>query len=411
MRRNTRDTTGLAVAAAVNGVLAYVFFAVGTRALGPEATAPVSVLWAYWSFAAAALTFPLQHWVTRSVTALGGEGQVRAGISRIYLVVLMVSAAAGVVAWWLREPLFRRDDVWFPVLVALVTFGSAYVGIVRGTLAARRRYRSLAWSLVGEGSIRCGGALLLIAFSWSTSLTMGIVLVVGQLIGLAWPSTLRFSAAGTRDPGRSPIAFLGGTASGQLLGQLVLTGAPVLLALSGGAPRDVTALFAGLALFRAPYTIGLGVLPRLTTALTGLAVAGRHDELRRVQVRIITVTAAMLVPVAAGAAWLGPPLLRLVFGAEITLGAVDSSLLAVGSVLAMANLVVTITVIAQDRPGAMVRSWLLACAGGALAFGVLPQSDLHRTVTTFVVTELIAFVTLLAEDSRARGRHGERPAS
>ena len=59
-RRPLRDTSALAVGSVVSGLLAYVFFAMVTRALGPEPAAPVSVLWAWWSFAGAALTFPLQ---------------------------------------------------------------------------------------------------------------------------------------------------------------------------------------------------------------------------------------------------------------------------------------------------------------------------------------------------------------
>ena len=69
--RVARDSGVLAVGSLLNGLLAYVFFATVTRALGAEAAAPVSVLWAYWSFAAAALAFPLQHWAARSVTATG----------------------------------------------------------------------------------------------------------------------------------------------------------------------------------------------------------------------------------------------------------------------------------------------------------------------------------------------------
>ena len=39
------------VGAAVTGVLAYVVFALTTRALGSDAAAPVSVLWSYWTLA------------------------------------------------------------------------------------------------------------------------------------------------------------------------------------------------------------------------------------------------------------------------------------------------------------------------------------------------------------------------
>jgi len=67
MSGRARDTTALGAGSLVTGLLAYVFFALSTRSLGASAAAPVSVLWTYWSFAAAALTFPLQHWIARSV--------------------------------------------------------------------------------------------------------------------------------------------------------------------------------------------------------------------------------------------------------------------------------------------------------------------------------------------------------
>jgi hypothetical protein len=69
MRLRVRDTSALAAGSVASGVLAYVFFATTTRALGPESAAPVSVLWTYWSFSAATFTFPVQHWIARTVAA------------------------------------------------------------------------------------------------------------------------------------------------------------------------------------------------------------------------------------------------------------------------------------------------------------------------------------------------------
>src|ERR1700704_4634073 len=88
-RRGTvaRDTAFLAVGSSVSGVLAYVFFAIVARALGAEASAPVSVLWTYWSLAAAALAFPLQHWAARSVAANGGDQVVRRSLPALSAVV------------------------------------------------------------------------------------------------------------------------------------------------------------------------------------------------------------------------------------------------------------------------------------------------------------------------------------
>ena len=82
-------------------MLAYVFFALVTRALDAEGAAPVAVLWSYWSFAAAALTFPLQHWIVRVVAASGGlEGPVRQAMRSIPAIALAAAVAGrGVIGW------------------------------------------------------------------------------------------------------------------------------------------------------------------------------------------------------------------------------------------------------------------------------------------------------------------------
>ena len=87
-----RDTSALAVGSATSGLLAYVFFALVTRALGSEGAAPVSVLWAYWSFAGAALTFPIQHWIARSVVAHEGERSVRTAMPGVLRLSLLAAS-------------------------------------------------------------------------------------------------------------------------------------------------------------------------------------------------------------------------------------------------------------------------------------------------------------------------------
>ena len=86
---------------------------------------PVSVLWSYWAFAGAAITFPLQHWAARTIIA-HGEGAVRhvPGLRGARRAV----GAPGALAWLARQPLFHRPDFWFPAMVAAVTFGSGAIG-------------------------------------------------------------------------------------------------------------------------------------------------------------------------------------------------------------------------------------------------------------------------------------------
>ncbi len=154
--------------------------------------------------------------------------------------------------------------------------------MVRGGLGGRGRFEAVAWSLVAENGLRCvlvGGLLLA---GVTSPVAHGLCLVAGQVVVVLWPSALRYAAAlatHVHDSG-SPLAFLGGAAVAQLISQAVLTGGPVLLALSGGSPSEVTAMFAALALFRAPYMVVLGTVPQLTLRVTQRTVAGEYAALR-----------------------------------------------------------------------------------------------------------------------------------
>jgi O-antigen/teichoic acid export membrane protein len=409
MRVRTRDTTVLAAGSAVSGLLAYVFFAVSTRTLGPAAAAPISVLWTFWSFAAAAVTFPLQHWIARTVIA-HGEGSVRRFLPRVAGFILGIAVLLAMLSWLARSPLFHRDDVAFPLLIAAVTIGASLVGVVRGSLSARTRFRSLAGTLVGENGLRCAGALGLTAAGWRGPTAYGLCLVAGSLVVLALPRALHFSeAAGASAAPSSPLRLLGGAAGGSLIGQAVLTGGPVVLALSGGTAAEVTAMFAGLALFRAPYTLSLGVVSQLTGRLTLLVVAGRRDVLRRLQLALFATTGLGTVAAAVLGAWAGPMLVRLVFGHQVQLARSAALPIAVGSALALANLVAVVAFMAHGRGGAAVRTWLAGAVGGAVTFTALAaQGPLLRTSWTFVGAEAAAFAAGMAAQNRsaasARGR-------
>ncbi len=399
VRAGVRDSTALAVGSVTAGLLAYAFFALSTRSLGVADAAPVSVLWTYWSFTAAALTFPLQHWIVRSVAA-GGEGGVRVALPQVLLLVAALAAVAGALAWVARSALFGRDDPWFPLLVGFVTLGSALMGVVRGSLSARRRFLAVSAALVLENGTRCLTAAVLTATGTQSAVAMGGCLAVGSLVGLAWPSSLalRREPAGTGPA--SPLRFLGGASAGQLMAQAVLTGGPVVLALGGGSAAQVTTLFAALALFRAPYTLAIGLVSAMTGRLTVLFLRDRNPALGRVRLLVL----AGSIPAAAVAgvigALAGPLLLRAVFGEQVRLSALLSALVAVGNAVAVASLVMALMVLAQGRGIAVARAWSLAIVAGALVVA-LPQADmLDRTCWAFVAAEVVALVALAVEERR-----------
>jgi len=401
----SRGATGLALGSAVSGLLAYVFFALVTRALGAEAAAPVAVLWTYWSFAAAALTFPLQHWAVRAVVAAGGEGPVRRALPSIAGLTLLVALLAGAATWLIRDDLFHRDGWSFPLLVVAVTMGSAFLGIVRGILTVRNRLTAVGLLLVAENAVRCLLAAVLIAGDVTASSYYGVALAAGALVGFAWPSVLRLGTTGPADQGW--LRFVAGASGGQVISQAVLTGGPVALALLGGAPAQVTGLFVALALFRAPYVVALGVVPPATGTLTRLVVAEKHAAIRKVLASIVAAT-ALGVGSAAVVGWFaGPALLRLVFGASIDVSSEVCLLTAAGSALSVGTLLLSLVAMANDRSHTTLRSWLVAAVAAGATLAVGPGTPLTSVTYAFVVAQLVAFATLLTEQLVARPRVAE----
>ncbi|MGZ4454927.1 MAG: hypothetical protein ACXVWV_03000 [Nocardioides sp.] len=404
MSTASRRPSALALGSAASGVLAYVFFALVTRALGSAGAAPVSILWSWWSFAGAALTFPVQHWVARSVTAHAGELAVRRGVASLARAALAVAVVVLVATWPFRERLFHSGSWWFPALAAAVALMAGAMGLVRGLLSGRHRFGAVAAALLLENLVRAVLAAVLLAAGVDDPVAYGLCLLAGYATVLVWPSALRPGTTGTPpDPDEhgSPLAFVGGAGAAQVVGQAVLTGGPVVLAVLGGSAAAVTALFAGLALFRAPYTLLLGAVAQLTGALTGLVVAERHADLTRVRRGLAAAGAAGSLLAAAVGWLLGPALVRLVFGGGIDLARGTAVLLAVGSALAMANLLVTVLVLARGRVAHLVRSWLVALVPGAVVLAAAWTDPVDRTALAFVLVEAAALVLLVRADGVA----------
>ncbi|QZY28500.1 hypothetical protein [Nocardioides coralli] len=406
--RGRSDATFLAVGSLLNGVLAYVFFALVTRSLGAGPAAPVAVLWAWWGFAGAALTFPVQHWIARSAALPGGEAAVRRGLPHVAAAVAGASVAAGLVAWLAVDRLFGAEGEWFPLLVVAVGLGSGMLGVVRGTLSGRRAFGSVAAALALENGLRCLAAAALWWAGVSSPTAFGLALVAGYAAAVLWPAALVPRATGSGEAD-APLAFVSGASAGQLLAQATLTGGPVLLAAVGGAPPQVTALFAGLALFRAPYTLALGLVAALTGRLTSLVEARDWSRLRRIRRGLTGGTLAAALLAGLGGAWLGPPVMELVFGTGVRLEPAEAAVVAVGSAFALANLVLTVGLLARGRSAWVARTWLVAAPAGVVAY-LLAGEPLVATCWTFLAVEAVAWLGFVVleerSDRQVAGRQG-----
>jgi hypothetical protein len=269
------------------------------------------------------------------------------------------------------------------------------VGLNRGALAARGRFAAVGASLVAENGLRLVAVCVLAGAGVQNAVAYGLCLVLGHLAALAWPGALRF-ADGPQSGAGSPFAFLAGAGFGQLVSQVVLTGGPVVLALSGGTAVQVTSLFAALALFRAPYLLAQGSVAPLTVRLTGWVIAGDRDALTRVR-RGLLALAVVGVPLAAVVGWWsGPVLVPAVFGEDVELPAGVCAVVAAACAWAVVNLLLMIDVMAHGRAGRIASVWTAALLGaGAGYLALLPQGAMERSVGAFLVAEAVAWVALL----------------
>lgn len=403
-RRRRGPVTSLAIGSVVAGALAYVFFITATRTLGPRDAAAVSVLWTYWSFTAAAITFPLQHWITRTVEATGGERAVRAALPRLVGGLVGVAVVAALASAVAGERLFATEGAAFPVLVGLVTIGAGLLGVVRGHLTAQGRFAAVGVNLVLENGTRSLAALALAAAGQQEAWAFGVALVLGYGVGLA---NLR-SVVSWRDDGaptaERPVSAVGATGFGQLCAQVVLTGAPLVLAFGGGRPQDVTAIFAGLALFRAPYTVGVALMAPVTGWLTRLWLHRSPSAWRRIELAVVIAAVAGALAAAAAGWWAGPWLIALVFGSDVVVAAPVAAMLAAGTAIAMANTVVAVMLVAMSRTGALVRAWVAAGVVGACWMAVASLDAVASVALLFLVMEAVALTWLAAEQARVSTR-------
>lgn len=411
----SRDSLLLVAGSALNGVLAYAFFVLASRSLGAEGAAPVSVLWSYWALAGAVLTFPVQHWMIRSFTRDGHEATVARTMPRLCAVVTVAALAAGVAAFGFRQDLFDDGTLVYPALVTGVTLGSFLMGLVRGALSGRGRFAATAASLVAENGLRVVVAGAVIWMDGGAQ-AFGVALVAGPLIGLVWAPSLRLGASPSGVVvGRDSLSLVSGVAGGSLIGQVVLTATPVVLAIVGGAPAQVTSLFLALSVWRAPYLVAMGVTPQLTSVLTRLALDGPARRVARAsRTTALAVLGAAVVAVAIGMTVL-QPVLQAMFGADVEMRPGELAGLGVGTAAAIGNLVLLLILLALGRSRVTTVAWVVSVAGAAVWMAVAEVPPAPRVVVAFVLAEVMAFALLMvaveravATAARATPSHGGR---
>lgn len=376
----------IAAGLVVLGLTAYGFLVVAARALGPEAYAPLSALWAIVFLVGPGCFIPIEQELARSLAArraagVGGGPVIRraATIGGAALLLLTVaSAAAGIV---LLDRLFDGEAL---LVVGLLASLAGYYAehLARGVLAGYGRFRPYGIALATEGSVRLAGCAVLAALGVATAGPYGVVLGAAPLVATA------VALRGQRDlapPGpdadrRELTVALGWLLAGSVLAQALANAGPVAVKLlAGDGERAVAGRFlAALIVARVPLFLFTAVLAPALPRLARMAAAGDRPGfdagLRRLLVLVAGLSAAGIV----GALVAGPAVVRALFGSDFELPAHDLATLAVACAAYLLAMTLAQALIAVAGHTRVAFAWL----AGVASFGIVTAlgSDLLTRV-------------------------------
>jgi glycosyltransferase involved in cell wall biosynthesis/O-antigen/teichoic acid export membrane protein len=392
---------GLAAAVIVSNVIALAFTIVFARMLGAGGYGSLAALLSAFII----LMVPgsaLQIAVAREISAAGpgGGAGVRHWISRIALGAVLVAIAA-VALRDVLAAILNVDQAWAAAAVPVCAFLWMIVSVERGALQGYRRYRVVAGSIVGEALARLAfGVVLVLAGLDVTGAFLATPLaLVAMALVLARP--LAQELPGRRD--RRPLLHLLAGAWIPVIGLTLLFALQeVHVIVVKHEVSDELAGSYGVAAVAAKAIIWVAV--GLGMYLLPEAARRSHEGIdpRPVLMRTLTLIALAALPMVALYAVAAEPLLRTVFGPDLT-GAADALpwLGLAMALLACAYLSVQY-LLALGRASFI---WVLAVAA-ALEIGLLAYvgADLTDVAIVLFGLQLFCAVSILTLSLRARPR-------
>ncbi len=386
----------------VLGITAYGFLVIAARALGPEAYAPLSALWAIVFFVGPGCFMPIEQELGRSLAArraagLGGGPVIRraAALGGVALVVLAVlSTVVGVV---LLDRLFDGQSLLVVgLLLSLAGFYAEH--LARGALAGHGRFRPYGVALAAEGTVRLVGCAVLAALGVATAGPYGIVLGGAPLIATA--VALR-GQHGLAPPGpeadrRELTVALGWLLAGSVLAQVLANAGPVAVKLlADESERAVAGRFlAALIVARVPLFLFTAVLAPALPRLARLAAAGDRRGFDSGLRRLLAIVAAIGTAGSLGALVAGPTVVRTMFGADFELPAHDLAILAVACSAYLVALTLGQALIAVSGHGRVAMAWL----AGVVTFAAVTAlgTDLLTRVELGMLTGSVVSAVVMA---------------
>ncbi|MGH2822942.1 MAG: hypothetical protein ACRDLY_07990 [Thermoleophilaceae bacterium] len=404
---DTGRAAGLAAAMIASNVIALAFTIVFARVLGASG---------YGSLAALVSAFiilmvpgsALQIAVAREVSRAAASGDPDAGagvrrwLGRLGLATLIVAAAAiplrDVIA-----AVVNVNEVWAAAAVPITGMLWALLSVERGALQGFEGYRIVGFSIVGEAGSRLALSLALVAIGLDvTGAFLGSALSLMAIAAiLAVPLHRRLPPRRARHQASARLRDLLAGALAPVLGLtllFVLQEVHVIVvkhqATGDAAGSYAVAAVAAKAIIWVAIGLGLYLLPEAARR------ANSGVDARPIFARTLALIACAAVPMVLIFALGGEPLLRAVFGEDLTEAAGALPWLGLAMSLLACSYLSVQYLLALGRSGFI---WLLGCAAAvelALLAGI--GADLERVALALFAIQLGCATAVLTLSYRTR---------
>ena len=349
------------------------------HALGDEGYGGLAGLWALVNIGGFGLFQPLEQEVARATADRASRGVGSAPVLRragvLGAVQFMLVTAGLLVAWplGLDGLLDNRPEL----LVALVLALGAFAGtqLVRGILGGRHLFDRYARYFMVEGGSRMAVAVALalagVAAVGAYGLAIAFALVAAAVVA-AGPRP--FVSPGPPASYRELTPAMGFLLIASIGEAFILNVGPVAVDIAGGdelGPEAPGVFLNGMLIARIPLFFFQAVKASLLPSLATLAGHGDLVGFRNMQIKIVAAVGAAAAATTVVAAAVGPLVVRIVFGDELS--RTDMALLAASGGGLMLMLSLTLGLVALGHTRLAVAGWV----AGIAAFAATVSFDLE----------------------------------
>ena len=401
-----------------SGVLTYAYFAVASHALEPDRYGALVVLWSALFISVFTLYRPVEQYISRTVSAHDVLGRDSREALRAAATIQLGLAVAYVVAALLLRTTIEDDlldgegELYTVLLISAPAYAVSF--FARGYLAGHRRFGLYGAMLLLESTSRFCLALVVAVGLASGVGVVSLGIAVAPLVSLVVVPMVAirggaqpFTGSGPGRDGAARTTAGAGLGSGGrfvgaafliMLSEQALLNVGVLVVAGAASAAAAGFLFNVLLIARAPQVLFGAVTTSLLPTLSRLYTRGEQDggASFRGQVRSTLLAIAGFAALAALVLLaVGPQLMQLTFGDELSYDRAGLLIVVAGMGFHLAALTLTQAALARELATAAAVRWV-ACAGGFVAFTLLPLlGDVRRVEVGYAAATLV-LCTLLA---------------